>query len=370
MINLKNVKTFVETSGVKSILQTKPQYIHGINPTVTYPLSGKVCYLPRFCSVEMKEAGAMNKIAQNRLYENTSNIISGKGSIEDIQRLTSETAEDSYKRAIWVNPKDNKPYYILEESRDPDGKINVRILDKNVQFVKNAKLKPKEVILTDMDKGLKKITEIDGLPLNHTDMIELLAKRYNPFANYKIMHFANDDEFINLKNHLGNDKPIVSASYGAFFIPENKIQPGQKTKGIVDYINKERINDLEKLKNIKEVSKKARILASSGNDGKDYIARLLIDTGIEGVGGLNYAGKVDINSSSVNSLFTQHYEPYSYNVTKTDYGLNFSRLKGTDIEWDSDTPTGKLLHRINGTSFSTPVRAAKLALNEMMEGIL
>ena len=45
-------------------------------------------------------------------------------------------------------------------------------------------------------------------------------------------------------------------------------------------------------------------------------------------------------------------------------------MKGTDIELDADIPDGTFLGTIKGTSFSTPVRAAKLSLNEMMQGIL
>ena len=54
--------------------------------------------------------------------------------------------------------------------------------------VKNAIVTPKEVILTDLASGLKQNTEVLDMNFTHTDIIETLAARFNPFANYKIIH--------------------------------------------------------------------------------------------------------------------------------------------------------------------------------------
>ena len=164
-----------------SVSLTKPfvcglkQEIHGINQKLEYPRSGKSFELPRFISVEMQQAQMMNRIAKNREYQLYSNMIPSKATGEDLKRLTSESMEESYNRAIWINPKTLKPYYLLGEGEDKNGNVHLRILDKDGQFVKNAKVKQKEVILTDLLEGMNHITQIADVDFVHTDFIDILA---------------------------------------------------------------------------------------------------------------------------------------------------------------------------------------------------
>lgn len=345
--------------------------IRGINPKLIYPKTGKSFDLPRFISPEMKEARAMNKIAKHNDYIFYSNRIPPKATPEDIIKLTDDNY--TYKRAVWINPKDSKPYYLLENGEEPNGNINLKILNKDGEFVKNTQVKPREIILTDLDKGLKINTEILGYNFNHTDFITILATRFNPFANYQIFHINNDSDISKLKKYIKPETSCISCSYGVYHYKSDIAKTGKEIQNkLLSELKKHEPNEISLLENLKELSKKTRILTSSGNDGKDKVAGLVLKTGFEGVGGLDHKGLVDSNSSSRNSLFTQHYEPYNFNIIKTENGINISGLKGSDIilDCEQNIPLGKYLGSIRGTSYSTPIRAAKIALNEMMNGIL
>lgn len=352
-------------------LLTPKQNIKGINPKLIYPHTGKSFDLPRFISTEMQEARTMNKNAKHNDYIFYSNTIPPKATKTDIIKLTDD--EYTYKRAIWINPKDSKPYYLIENGEESNGNINLRILNKDGEFVKNAQIKPKEIILTDLDKGLKLNTEILGYNFTHTDFITTLATRFNPFANYQIFHINRDSDIIKLKKYIKNETSCISCSYGIYHYKSDIAKTGKEIQTkLWTELKKHEPNEIKLLETLKELSNKTRILASSGNDGKEKVAGLLMKTGFEGVGGLNYKGLVDSNSSSRNSLFTQHYEPYDFNIIKTENGINISGLKGTDIFLDTEEniASGKYLGTIRGTSYSTPIRAAKIALNEMMKDII
>ena len=128
--------------------------------------------------------------------------------------------------------------------------------------------------------------------------------------------------------------------------------------------------NLQKMYILSDLTSKTRFLTGAGNSGEDVVSLYLMKTGCEGVGGLNKIGEPDICSSSRNLTLTQHYEPFSFNITTTKEGINITGLKGTDIEYPTDLPEGQYLGKNSGTSYSTPIRAAKLALNKMMEGVV
>ncbi len=352
-------------------LLTPKQQIHGINPKLIYPKTGQTLELPRFISEEMREARAMNKIAKHNDYIFYSNRIPPKATQADIIKLTDDNY--TYKRAVWINPKDSKPYYLLENFKEQNGNTNIRILNKDGEFVKNASLPTKEIILTDLDVGGKPDKNILGFSLSHTDLIEIVAKRYNPFAKYKIKHISNDNDILNLKNDITPNTSCLSMSFGIYHNKPPLTKSGIETKEVMKYnIKKLAPEQLNLLEKHKELADKVRVLASSGNDGHRKVGILFLNTGFEGVGGLDKRGFVDINSSSRNSYFTQHYEPYSFHISKTQNGINVSELRGTDLEIDfgNDIPEGKVIDKFAGTSFSAPIRAAKIALNEMMKNIL
>ena len=109
-------RTFVKACKKKSILQTKPNIFHGINPTLTYPKSGEPFALPRYISKEMQEVRQMNKISiyEARAAQRADSVSFPKASAEDLQRLTANTFEASYSRCVYVRPKDGEIFNLLK----------------------------------------------------------------------------------------------------------------------------------------------------------------------------------------------------------------------------------------------------------------
>lgn len=374
MASVKNIKAFCDAYGAKSILNTTPQKIHGVNPSLTYPESGKSFDLPRFSSVEMQMARVMNKIALRNDYINRSKIVltSSKVLPEDLKRLESMTVEDSYKRVFWINPKDNKGYHLLDEGRTKDGMQKLRILDEHGEFVKNAEVKPKTIILSDVENNFTSLISEDGNNLTHTDIINIVARRYNPFAKYKnvIWKDGKDTEYFKkLSGSIDDNTSSLSCSYAHYTSADNLRMRGKDIKeAFLNYLNQNDYQTCYVIKKLKEIVPQKRVLMGSGNVGENTVNAYLFSNA-EGVGGLNSVKKVHSSSASRNSMFTQHYEPYEFPVTVTKDGINITGLKGTDYPMTVYAKVESFLGNLAGTSYSTPVRAAKLALNEMMEGI-
>ena len=338
----------------------------------------------RFASARGKVTRSMNKLANSAMKTDGMVYTYSKATPEDLKRLTSRTIEDSYKRVTWTNPKDNKVYHILEEGRKKD-KVQVRILDKDGAFVKNAELKPKTIVIFDNFYSPKGIT--------HGELMETFVKRFNPFANVeRLAHKKNLYEMIKYRGKLP-----LSLEKKRFTELADKMDKGKQ----VDYISISEVH----LVNAEDVAKKSgdiqkqyvaqspylnfvrplferilakgtRILDAAGNENnfaKEVVNDRLAIDGIEGIGSLR-GGRIAKDSCSRNSVFTQHYERRDYfpRVSKDEngkiLGINVTGLEGTDLPITRKTK--KLASRIGGTSYATPVRTAKLALNDMMEGIL
>ena len=358
--------------------------------TIISQISKQVLESPqtkRFSSNKGEITRSLNKLAINSTKSDKMVYTYPKASPEDLKRLTSKSIKDSYKRVTWINPKDNKTYHILEEERNNE-KVNVRILDKDGEFIKNAELTPKNIVIFDNFYSPKSIT--------HGELMETFVKRFNPFANVeRLPHKKNLYEMIKYRGQLP-----LSLEEKRFDELANKIDNGKK----VDYIS---ISETEPVylnshrgisgNTIKEtlasghpfiryikgafdriLSKNTRILEAAGNDPqyaeKVLNIQLAID-GVEGVGSL-VNGKIAADSCSRNSAFTRHYEKRNYfpkavkDSSGKIMGINITGLDGTDLPITRKTK--KLLKRpcIGGTSYATPVRTAKLALNDMLEGVI
>ena len=352
------------TKVLNSIKNTS-RVVHGINPVFVVQKTGKIVELPRFSSPEMSIAREMNKISSYGTYKKVSNSLPSKASAGDLERLISQETDASYNRAVWVNPKDRRAYYLLKEDESKDG-IVLRVLKENGEFKDNITVQPKRIMLGDLVEGDNCITQIFGVDFNHSDLMETIAKRYNPFAKFDVVKLRDDYDLLELADNISPDTSYLELSY----IIESKINP--KAKGsqieheVIEQLRKNFPAELDYLNQLQNLSSKVRVLMSSGNDGADTLNSLLINTGFEGVGGLNNIGKVDRFSGSKSSYFTQHYEPFNFNITTTPYGINLTGLRGTDIGIEHDKPVNKFLYNLRGTSFSAPVRVAKLALNDML----
>ena len=418
----KNMIKFLETGNRKSLLLREPSIFHGINPTLTYSPNGKTIALPRFCTVEMNQARKMNQIATNQIKTSVQKLYP-KASAEDLKRLTSETIEDSYSRVQWTNPKDNKVYNLLKQDTTKDGNVLIRILDQDGKFLKEATIKPKEIAIIDNSYGsafeLPYGVDAANLPielneLSHAKAVEIFAKRSNPFAKYTIFEAGiqngssciDNNKLINHMKNLQQGKryDYINCSLGS---------ETSNLKEACEPIFKEIGAEVDKLHS----TQGSRILFASGNsDGGIFHSkttnRYLINSKTsEGVGSLNNQGRISDFSSSRNSSFCQHYEKGEFIVTKNTYGINITGQPGTDIVFSEKNPfIGMKLRdilkkcdekpelwkymknlsfknggesyddiaelffppnmRIEGTSFATPIRTAKLALNDMMQGIL
>ncbi len=373
MVNFNYIESYIKAIGVKHIVQTKPQEIHGIVPTLTYPPTGKKFELPRFCSIEMQQARIMNKIAIKNEYVRRSNCPGKKTTPEDLERLSSLSAEASKNRAVWINPKDNKAYYLLKEGETKKGNINLRILNQDGEFVKNAEIKPKTVILTDLAEGS---TEQTSKFLTHTELINTIAERYNPFAKYKTVSLDLNKKGTNEINKLyrvvDNNTSCISMSFADIIGGKGFDRAhGEAVKDMVlGYMDTVAPKQLKTEESFNKLAKKTRILVGSASSGKNTINTYLAQKNLEGVGGLDSRGKIPPCISSRNSIFTQHYEDFEFLVYTTEEGLNITGLRGTDFPIKHNLGPHKYVETIAGTSFSAPIRSAKLALNEMMEGIL
>ena len=419
---VKDAVSFLKAGNGKSLLNKQIPIFHGINPTLTYPPTGKSFELPRFCSVEMKQARQMNKIASSQIKAPVSSSFN-KTNAEDLRRLTSETIEDSYSRVQWTNPKDGKLYNLLKQGETEDGKVLVRILDQDGAFIKEAEIVPKEIAI--IDNSYKSAFELPygidniSLPaelneLSHSKAVEILAKRNNPFARYTTFEIGSNrgssridtDKLINhLKNlQQGKKFDYVNCSIGSeTFDVTEACEP----------IYKKVCAEVDKLHSLRGT----RVLFAGGNsDGGPFhrkaVNRYLLNSNTaEGVGSLNKRGTISEFSSSKNSKFCQHYEQGELLATQTSDGINISGQPGTDIVFSEKNPfvgmklrdilkvcdekpemwkyiqklgfasggenkddiaylvfSGKI--RVDGTSFATPIRTAKLALNDMMQGVL
>lgn len=377
-INTKQlVANYAKISSCRSILETKTPEFHGANLNATYPHSNKIFALPRFISVEMLQARKLNKLAQHNDYIiRLKKVFDSKKILpEDLKKLQSTEIKDSYSRAFWINPTDNKGYHLLKEGKTADGQIKIRILDENGIYIKNAQITPKKIILCDTEQNEKVYKNI-----KHNDITNIIAGRYNPFAQYETLMFPHysKDGFIKfleeLKQKTNKQKSIICCSFGVDIDIFGHNLNGIKLRNTIrEKIKQDSPNIHEKIKQIiGQFSSGNRILFSAGNDGYDSLNIMLCYKGTEGVGGLNRVGKIHTDSSSRNSIFTQHYENYKFPITRTANGINISGLHGTDytLLLTDKTPIGTILETIQGTSFSAPIRAAKIALTEMLQGIL
>lgn len=429
--------------------------LHGINPSTV--IDGEKVLLPRFCSEEMQTAVKMNKQVLHGLRTPNSRTYS-KATAEDLRRLTSDTLEDSYSRVEWTNPKDGKVYNILKQGETKDGKVAVRILDKDGAFVKEAELTPKIIGINDDFTGFNEYV-CYGMP--HGNMCLTYAKRNNPFAKYvtfdtNTSQIANGHELDKINDYISNGGKLdyLSCSYG-HDITLNK-------KFIMEDTSLARFAFDRPYDAVIEKTN-ARVLMAGSNYNKDvHVASvkelsnqyLVMNKNVEGVGSINpKTRRISDFSLSRNSELTQHYEVGEYSPQITTNGLNITGLSGTDVGCntpllemlqknpllgkpvekvanlkkmiearidelrqqhykilmqDKTTPFAEKMKKmqkiddakfvneqrrarlldnmlglkesggvytanlepISGTSFATPVRTAKLALNDMLEGVL
>lgn len=366
--------SFLNSIG-KMSLQTKMQRFHGINPKLRYCKSNVFFNLPRFISEEMKDARKLNRIALNEFGDSWSNYTFKNATESDYFKLTDQSAEASFLRVKWVNPKDGKVYFLLKNYAKESGKQIVRILDESGSFIKEAFIPRKKIVVFEIDSG-KNFSNINNL--SHSELMQLFIKRYNPFVDIDI-HFWKDKLHINdsLQKSLDNDVAAISCAFSAeyHFKPENKLKKffnnlfHKRLKSNLENVN-EQLNKylLETGENMTGIPKNVRVFMAAGNDGVNSYNSYLSLKGIEGVGSLSENKKIADYSASRNSYFTQHYEQGDFPVIQVPEGFILTNSKDIDIPYKSNK--FRMLPTLHGTSFSVSIRAAKVVLNQLMNGIL
>lgn len=350
----------------------------------------------------IKTAKKLNRLAITEMKADKVEYTFPKATAEDLKRLTSNSLKDSYKRVRWVNPKDGKVYFILEDGRTKQG-INVRILSSQGEFIKNAQLKPKTVVIFDQFKNLVGLRSLLKLRYKrypaHGEIVETYLRRNNPFVNIEhLEHKKNLFELIKYRGSLpqsltnkrfaqldqkmskGHNVDYISISEANVCdIGELSKRQGGLQKAVVEQqAFKGILAPMQKL--FSSLSRRGvRIFATASNEPvnpQQNVNVMLAIDGVEGVGSLvkgKNGVKLASDSASRNSIFTQHYEKRNFHGRVVEengkiMGINITGIPGVDLPYNKKNKT--LLRVIGGTSFSTPVRVAKVALNEMMNGIL
>lgn len=368
---------FLQCLGKTSILQTRSNSFVGKNITLNYKNNGEYFCLPRFFTKEMREARMMNRFAIQDLKSKKVFSDLSKADPKDLIRLIDTSSEANLSRVQWVNPKDGKLYYLLKNGETDSGLPIVRILDENVNFVKEAVLKKRNIVVCEIDIGDKGLADFNGL--SHSDLTTLFIRKHNPFVETKLCLIdkfskSNDEKILKI---IDSDTAALSCAFGAsltykprgflekiyykYFNKKLKINPVSMENKLAKYKS-------ESIINFDNIPKNVRVFISSGNNGKNSYNKYLAFKNVEGVGSLDSFGKVADYSASRNSYFTQHYELGEFPTMQVPEGFMLTGSSAIDIPFKSDK--FKELRTLCGTSFSVSIRAAKVVLNQMMEDIL
>lgn len=342
---------WVKACGKRSILETSPQVFHGINPTLTLQ-NGKTIYLPRFISEEMQTARKMNKAVIQELKKPVDRTFP-KATAEDLKRLTDTTFEISTRRTVYTNPRDNKVYHLLSEGKTDNGLARIRILDSEGAFVKTVEVKPQKIVIMDdfaSQSPLGASYSNQYIELSHGDLVHLVARKTNPFANFEIIDIAKDkrngylklyDELETLQKRIdaGEEIDFLSLSIARQFSKDDAkeslklINTDELTAKTTDILNNNTVYEKFPLGVFARQNKgKVRVIQCAGNNGKNAINADLSYPDIEGVGAISpHTKQLAPFSASRNSLYTQHYEQGVFPYVPTSSGLSISGGLSTDI---------------------------------------
>lgn len=181
----------------------------------------------RFASEQGKEARRMNEMTVRQLRAGKVTYTYPEATPEDLERLTSSAYKHTFRRVTWTNPDDGKVYHLLKDARTPDGNVVIRILDENGKFIKNATIKPQNVVIIDDAINKEALTYSKQVDISHGNAVRKFAKRNNPFVNYRFIEIgdnkskeiSNDLVIQELKKILGRIEKgekidIISCSWG------------------------------------------------------------------------------------------------------------------------------------------------------------
>lgn len=312
---------------------------------------------------------------------------------EDIKLLSSDAAEMVKRWTSWVDPKSGKIYTIINKADNTDGSKLVRVLNESGELVVEKNIKPKKIVIIDefYDKNNHAVEDFFESSMNfeHGDVVKKHLERNNPIADiecFKCNYNKGYDDINECLSMLlkrienGEKIDVINCSFGNGIGLDNKdvMDPVFK-KILLRITSKETAKEMELLG---EITKKGtRVVMAAGNDGEDVVNKLCLVDGVDVVGALNRHGRASCYTGS--RSLAKHYERGFYDVTEYDDGINITGKPGIDVKFEEIFPeafkNGKpkdfeapMIYRPRyyGTSFATPIRSAKIALNMAMDDIL
>ena len=314
----------------------------------------------------------------------------------DIRQLLSENKNSILKSCSYLNPKNLMEYSILETNRTQNS-IAVKILDKNGKLIKEANIRPFNVVVIDNFSNANTRLGSDTMKVTHGEIVKKIIQRNNPFNNYEYIDASEEGKkniisaamvFEKLLERVeaGEKIDIISCSFSVsflyaemeviiskilqnksmllqkkhiknFFKKFAKLPPKKQSKHIkeifadmTDDTVKKVLNNLSiALKQIECMEKLhkrgVKIFMSAGNSAKqidknfyDAININLLAKGIHGVGALDETGrKIATYSCSRKSNLTQNYENGTVLIEFRPNGLNITNSKGIDIPYNAKT---------------------------------
>lgn len=353
-----------------------------------------------FHTKEGQISRTLNKVAK---YKNTPQYFVPKtmqdyplASPTDIKLLLSESKKSLHKSCTYLNPKNLQEYTILETSRTQNS-IAVKILDNQGKLIKEAKIRPFNVVLIDNFTRANTRLASNTMKVSHGEIVKKIIERNNPFNNYEFIDACTtkDKDIIRAEKvfesllervKAGEKIDIISCSFATCYLYEemeaiiskelcNKSMIKQKKflenffknfqklshkkqikrlkeifADITDEITEKIINNIsnsiKQANCIKKLNKLGvKTFMSAGNSAEvinnkfyDAINLNLLAKGTRGVGALDETGKkIAEYSSSRKSNLTQNYENGTVLIEFRDKGLNITSSKGIDIPYNNKT---------------------------------
>lgn len=343
-------------------------------------------------------ARKLNKTAQLRDPIKAHHIVFSKelyplASKKDLALLLSDKEEDLLKKCTFIHPKNLKEYNILFKKKNADKSIKVRILDSKGGFIKEADIKPKNVVVLDNFSQNTTAMLYDGSEqVPHGNVVQRLIQRSNPFNNYEFIDISSSDQGNKMNSRKaiedlikrvrsGEKIDAVSCSFAREFtyeqleeilrqpiknkpmIEQRKIIIGNLNrlskmndkeledyfKNIIDDYKPEFLQDVKAFINMNKEIKLferlnkmgVKIFMGSGNAREVLADKKVVETinynlladGVEGVGALDTHGLAAQYSGSRKSLFTPHYEKGDICIEFREKGFNFSGGLGVDVPY-------------------------------------
>ena len=322
-------------------------------------------------SANTSERGKIDWSAKTNVYayHSIKNILPDnfyKARGEDLEILNDKSYRAPSRRAKWFNPKDCKVYYLIKKSQDDDGKIILRVLDQDGEFIKETRILPKTIVIADKFTNNAKAPSIGNFTtrqipnISHGQMVSRFAFVTNPFARYVFVDIGQDENPYHAMQKVVKEADVKNVDIVNFswadlipvefyedFKGKNSSQfPKIAYKIITEEFGGEEeakemfcnIEDNAKIiEDINNLTKSGiKVFISAGNSGEGEFNLALLANGVQGVGALNEQGGFSEFNSSRIKMLTPHFERGEYKIKRTKDGINYTGGDYTDYYCNVD----------------------------------